>query len=158
MISLGIIRACYIYRDPRDVAVSLFEHGEKIRSQGIKSSTRLDTLTTMESAIEVAHYLSRVWKSWINAPDSLVTRYEDLLADPFKEANRLLDHLMISLPPETVRGIVDHYDPSNRLAWNSTLHFNRAEVGRWRQEMNPAQQRLAMRVLGSYVTRMGYQE
>jgi hypothetical protein len=156
MASLGILKACYIYRDPRDVAVSLYEHGEKIRSQRIRSSTGLDALTTMEAAIDVAHYLCRVWKSWIHSPHTLITRYEDLLADPKHEAVRLLDHLELRVPDDTIRQIVEHYDPQNRAAWKSTLHFNQAESGRWRRAMTAAQQETADAVLGGYIRLMGY--
>jgi hypothetical protein len=156
MIDLRLMRAVYIYRDPRDVALSLFDHGEWIRNEGIPSSTRFDSLTTIDMALEVAHYYVQLWEKWAASERCLIIRYEDLMHDPDDTMQKVCDHLRIEVPEHALEVVIQRYNKDNREDWQHDLHFNVGKIGRWREKFTPAQKQLAYELFGDYLPRMGY--
>lgn len=156
MIDIGMMKAVYIYRDPRDVTLSLFEHGEWIREQGIQSRTRFDTLTTMENAMQVAKYHLQISKRWIRSKRALLVRYEDLLKEPRITLKKVFTHIDIPVHDEVLNEIIDHYDARNRKNWGNDLHFNVGKSGRWRVELSAEHQAKALEMFADYLPELGY--
>jgi len=156
-----ILKATYCYRDPRDVAVSAFEHGEKIRASGqMHTFGKLDSI---EASIYFVKTLLTIWKEWLQysrvlGDHVLLVRYEDLLADPMGELRRLADFLEIEVPAEVLNKIIKTYqvDPSSGNL--KGLHFNKGVVGRFREVMNREQLDLCKEHFGTYLQWMGYEE
>lgn len=157
-IDLDIARAAFILRDPRDVTLSLFDHGEWIRREKISSRTRFDTLTTIEKAMRVALYNAEIWEMWAGSGRALFVRYEDLLEDPFKEMQRVSEHIGVSVPEEKLGAIIEGYQASNRANWQHDLHFNVGKAGRWVERFSSEQKEMAIELFGKYLPRMGYEQ
>ena len=159
LISKGTIRSIYIYRDPRDVARSLFEHGEYLRREKIRSATQFDTLHSMEAAIHMAHSLIRVWETWRSVQDAHLLTYENLRQDTFREMQKIATSLSLNPPPAVLQAIVDRYDANKQEAGSyKDLHFNRAVVGRWREVMDESQIELCHKLFGGDLEKMGYDQ
>jgi hypothetical protein len=156
MIDLRLMRAVYIYRDPRDVALSLFEHGEWIRREGIPSSTRFDSLTSIDMAIEVANYYVHLWEKWVASKRALVIRYEDLINDPSNTMKKVCAHLSIVVPEIVLGSVVRRYNKENRANWQQDLHFNVGKIGRWKDQFSPTQKKMAQELFKDFLPRMGY--
>jgi hypothetical protein len=156
LISLKIAKATYIYRDPRDVVVSAFEHGQRLRREG-KPHT-FAKRDSIESAILFAQRWIEIWDAWTHYGRALLVRYEDLVADPVNELKQLANFLGLEVPEEALPKIVAAYQPEN---WSDSslsqdLHFHKGAIGRYRQVMSPEQMRLCQELFGDYVRRMGY--
>ncbi len=160
LIDRGLVKATYLYRDPRDVALSAFEHGEKIRRSGAVSSTGFDRLTTMESAIEFASGLLPVWLEWAESGRALLVRYEDMRQNPFREGERLVSHLNIDVPQEVLRSIIEQYEIKNGSTemLPHPLHFNKGITGRWKEMMTSEQVECCRALYGDSIGNMGYEE
>ncbi len=156
-IDLGMMKAAFILRDPRDVTLSLFDHGEWIRREKIPSRTRFGTLTTIEKAMDVALYNAQIWEMWVRSGRAIFVRYEDLLQDTYEQMQRVSSHIGISVPEEKLRAIIERYQISNRANWQQDLHFNVGKAGRWKERLSPGQQQKAMELFGDYLARMGYE-
>jgi hypothetical protein len=156
-IDLGIMKAAFILRDPRDVTLSLYDHGEWIRRENILSSTGFGALTTIEKAMDVALYNAQLWEMWVRSGRAIFVRYEDLLQDTVEQMQRVSSHVGITVAEERLRTIVEHYQISNRANWQHDLHFNVGRVGRWKERLSPGQQQNAMELFGDYLARMGYE-
>jgi hypothetical protein len=156
-IDLGIMKAAFILRDPRDVTLSLYDHGEWIRRENIPSRTGFDALTTIEKAMDVALYNAQLWEMWDRSGRAIFVRYEDLLEDPVEQMLRVSSHVGIKVPEEKLRTIVKRYQASNRSNWEQDLHFNVGVAGRWRENLSPAQQEKAQGLFKEYLPRMGYE-
>jgi hypothetical protein len=157
LISSGVMRATYIYRDPRDVVVSAFEHGQRIRSKG--ETHTFGQLHSITDAILFTAHLFPIWEMWMQPGLALTVRYEDLVAAPLKELARLSDFLAICPPSEDLCRILAAYDPHQVIVNEekiSALHFNRGVVGRFRDVLGPKELELCQRHLGSYIRKMGY--
>jgi len=159
LISKGTIRSLYIYRDPRDVARSLFEHGEYLRREKIRSSTQFDSLHSMEDAIHMAHSLIGVWETWRNIQDAHLLTYEALRQNPYREMQKIATFLSLDPSPDVLQGIIDRYDANKQEAGSyKDLHFNRAVVGRWRDVMDEGHIELCGKLFGGDLEKMGYDQ
>jgi len=159
--SCKILKATYIYRDPRDVAISAYEHGREIRAKGqVRSFGHLDSI---EASILYVKRVLEIWEQWRQCSDVLsnhvlLVRYEDVIEDTVSELRRLADFLEITSPSEALREISKtyHVDPSDINI--KGLHFNKGVVGRFREVMNREQLDLCQEHFGTYLQKMGYAE
>ena len=156
---IGWLKATYIYRDPRDVALSAFEHGERIRREG--GSHTFARLRSMEEAIRYAGELVSTWSEWLKlnkaVPDKvLIVRYEDLNNDTLNELRRLIDFLGLNISADQLELVTGKYSKTSRSAEKKGLHFNVGETGRYKSMMNEAELSLCDEIFGKYLRAMGY--
>jgi hypothetical protein len=158
MSKLGQLKPTYIYRDPRDVAVSLFEHGERLRRDGVQSNTKFDQLATLEQAIAFTGRLLPTWQAWTTFPGCLSVRFEEFIADMGREANRLNEFLGLGLAASVVSQIAGSLDPkkTRQEKMSGLLHMNVGRGGRWMASMTEAQKELSQQLFGPYLRAMGY--
>ena len=161
LMSVRVLKASYIYRDPRDVVISAFEHGEKIRASGqIFSFGKLDSV---EASILRVRKLLKIWDEWERCShmfvnNMLLVKYEDLVTNPLKELRRLADFLGIDVSPKILLEIEKRYIVDSARVDLKGLHFNKGVTGRFRHLMNQKEQYLCREHFGSYLQKMGYPE
>jgi hypothetical protein len=160
LISLGVARVAYIYRDPRDAAISAYDHGCRLRQEG--ETQTFARLKTMESAILNARNWVETWEQWMACRGILTTRYEDLLTDPAGELQRLAHYLSIELSTEELQPIIARYQmnkssESQDSNVRRSLHFHKGVVGRFRDVLSADEIALCQEVFGDYLEKMGYQ-
>lgn len=150
----GLAKATYCYRDLRDVALSIVDHRAKL---GDRVEGRVGG-ATLEQSVEFAVNLIDAYRAWSSVPGALMVSYEDLRTDPQREIHRLAQHLGIALEDDEVVRLLEAHAPGQGSAdWQDGLHFNRGEVGRFREAMTEAQLAHANRVLGPLLAEMGYE-
>ena len=155
----GKLKATYIYRDPRDVVVSAYEHGIRERAEGKK----VHSFSKLRS-IELAIYWIRIrqiprYREWRSLDPSLVhfARYEDLVADPRRELERLSEFFGWGVPGEQLDEIIAGYaKDKGETREKRSLHFHKGIAGRFRDVLTPKQLALANKVYGPYLEEMGY--
>jgi Sulfotransferase domain len=157
LMSLGIVRATYIYRDPRDVVVSAFEHGQKIRSKG--ESHTFAKLQSIPDAIVFTAHLLPIWDMWMQPGLALAMRYEDLVAHPRKELERLAEFLALRVSSGILCQVLATYHLDRVVTDEdkiSALHFNQGVVERYREVLGPKELALCQQYFGDYIRKMGY--
>ena len=150
------VQATYVYRDPRDVALSVFERGWQAHTRN--ESSPFARFYTLEEAIEFVAQRLTVWEAWTACPQVFVTRYEELLANPIAVLADLFRAWSIQVPIGIIQEVVDFYS-AERIAGLPVakgLHLNVAQIGRFRTEMSESQQALCQVTFGHYLSRMGY--
>ena len=160
LVSAGMIRATYIYRDPRDVAISAFEHGQMLRSRG-ETDHQFARLNSIADAIYLTKRYLVVWDEWMQFGLALTVHYEDLIADIVGELERLAGFLSIDVPSEVLHQIVTAYQVAQIKVDGrkiGRLHFNRGLVGRFKEVMSPEELDLCRQHFGDYLQKMGYSE
>ncbi len=155
LMSRGIIKATYIYRDPRDVAISAFEHGQKIRNMG--QDHTFAKLQTMEASIHYTRELLAIWEKWMDCQHVLKVRYEDLLSNPINELNRLAEFLSLDVSGVDMSKIAAKYQKDKlNTTLEGALHFNKGCAGRYKDVMSKKELSLCQKLFGSFLEGMGY--
>jgi hypothetical protein len=106
MITRGEALVQISYRDPRDMALSMLDHGTRARASGQKSFSELKTLTqTMENIRQQFKTLSL----WLRLPQALPLYFEDVGFQTKASAQRVLQQLGLRLEAETLADVVQQH-------------------------------------------------
>ena len=149
----GLIRATYIFRDPRDAMLSALDYGSRALIKGRPNA--FSNLTSFEEAADFMMTYVLVWERWMRERGILVSRYEDLLQDYDSEAKRLTEFL--GLDPELggVVDVINRYRPQEAKDRQGT-HFFKGRIGRFREAFSTTQQSELAARFAPYLERMGY--
>lgn len=156
----------YCYRDIRDVAVSAMR----------KFDMSFDTLVDagwLDQAI-MDYYL------WINMPNVLVSRYEEMIHNLTQEVSRISAFLGLPVNTETLSKLAEEYDiPAQKQRIDALKqrhgqridereivfdevellhhnHIHKGEVGGWRDQLSPLQQRFLTERYRQWLLSLGY--
>lgn len=159
MLKQGIVKATYLYRDPRDVVVSVYEHGISLRYNHIRHP--FSKLDTIEKAIHASNKWIRVWEKWtsdILSAYTYIVRYEDLLRTTYEVMSRLTDYLQLNITPQQLETVIEKYKPHRLDAAivETRLHFNKGQVGNYRDALDDVQRRQVEENFSPILTKMGY--
>jgi hypothetical protein len=152
--ALGLIRATYIYRDPRDAMLSAMNYGQRALRSGRPNA--FSHLTNFSTAVDFMHLYVRVWEAWVSEKAVLVARYEDLLGNYEAEAGRLAQFLGLDPTAPDVLQVVGRLRPEQAEGRRGT-HFFKGRIGRFRETFSPQQQEVLVERFGAHLSRMGYE-
>ncbi len=157
----GSLRVASQVRDPRDVVLSALDHGRKIREAG--GSHTFASLHTFEDALRSTCLWLKRAKAWWQTPGVLRVRYEDLLAHPTQELQRLADYISLEVTDSQILSAVEKYEQKKGQAGQAKLdasaqllHFNQGQAKRYQKEMTAEQQQRCVEMFAPYLEFFGY--
>jgi hypothetical protein len=161
--------AYFIYRDPRDVAVSHAFYVSDIASQHVHHDyyaslpdfeTRLTVsiLGRPDGGTEFPDIAERFgpYDGWLGHPEVLKIRFEDLAADRRSALGQIAGHLTERAPlplreTEIIAALEASIDPARSPTFRS------GKTGEWRTYFTPQHRRLFKSVAGDLLIRLGYE-
>ena len=152
--SLGLLRISYIYRDPRDAMLSAFEYGQRGLKRGRPNA--FSYLTDFQKSLDFIMDYVRIWDRWNREKNVHITRYEDLQTDYVNEVNRLVKFLKLNGDTAEVQKVIESYH-GPVVEGQKGLHFNKGQIGRFRESYSAEQQAILKEKMGAYLARMGYE-
>ena len=153
LLTLGLLRITYIYRDPRDAMLSAYDFGQRALAKGRPNA--FSHISDFEKSVEFMMEYVRIWEKWMNEKNVLVARYEDLLTNYEEESARLVNHLKLDGSRFEVQKVIEQYRPGVSDAQQG-LHFYKGKIGRFRDFYNEEQKHALKETLSPYLSRMGY--
>jgi len=99
MIQHGNARAHAVFRDPRDMALSMLDHGVRARERGRPGFSEIETLEDARNGIR--NQLDSL-TAWLQLPGVRRLQYETLAFDAETAAASILDHLGIPGDPRRI--------------------------------------------------------
>lgn len=154
LMNVGLMRAAYIYRDPRDAMLSALDSGRRARTRGRPNA--FSHLTDFNAALDFIQGYVRIWEQWIQEPRVLVSRYEDLLSQYEVEVGRLIEYLSLERQGADVQTVIGRYRPEQAEGRQGT-HFFKGRIGRFREVFSREEQAILADRLGRDLVRMGYE-
>lgn len=156
MIQGGLIRATYIYRDPRDAMLSAFDYGKRVlEKQGRPNA--FSHLTDFQKTMGFFTEYVESWEKWMQVPGVLKSRYEDLLQNYDTEAEKLVRFLGINPGDDDVKNVVEKYRPAGQAQAQQGTHFFKGQIGRFRERYSTQEQKILADKFGRYLEKMGYE-
>lgn len=104
----GRLKAVCTIRDPRDIIVSMRTRGENRGRGGKHSDVTFDFDTTVKENFPIWLGQAQQWID-LGSQTTLLTRFEDFVANLFRETRRIANHLDIDLPKELAHEIAKKY-------------------------------------------------
>ncbi|HJQ13574.1 MAG TPA: sulfotransferase domain-containing protein [Anaerolineales bacterium] len=150
---VGLLRITYIYRDPRDTVLSAYEYGQRALAKGRPNA--FSHLTGFQKSVEFTLNYVRIWEKWTQEKDVLIARYEDMLTNYDQEVARLVNFLKLDGSKPDVQSVIAAYRPE-AAEGQKGLHFNKGQIGRFREVYTVEEQAILNEILGPYLERMGY--
>jgi len=153
--SLGWMRATYIYRDPRDALLSAMDFGKRTAEKGHPNA--FSHLTTTTAAVDFMLKYCLVWEGWMSKPGVQKARYEDLLTNYEAEVMKVLAYLSVQPNQPAVHEIIEKYRPGKAKEGKDGLHFFKGQIGRFREVFSADDQQFMAEQFKPYLSRMGYE-
>jgi hypothetical protein len=148
-----IIRATYIYRDPRDAMLSAVEYAQRSAENGHGSA--FAPLRDFRAALDFMRTYVGIAEKWMREPGVLISRYEDLLRDYPTQARRLASFFGVEVEGPQVRQVIDRYQPAQAERRQGT-HFSQGRIGRFRDVFSAEEQSQLAGAFGDFLQRAGY--
>ncbi len=126
-----------VFRDPRDMALSLLDAGATARKHGDKVFSEIHTL---EDAMAVIARQLPAIRSWLDLPNIRPIYYDDLAFHTIETVRMIATQVGVTINPERVRRAIDWRD--GRRSWGFLkpyTQFNKGLKDRYKTELNPAQ-------------------
>ena len=137
LIHLGLARATFSHRDPRDVLLSAIDHGERTR-RGEDPSGAFAGFRSVESGLPLLRGTLVQAERWFRHPGVLLIGYADLINEPETILRRVADLMEWRVSDGQIRESVDR----QAAARESTPNFNKGTLGRHESEMSEAERHL----------------
>ena len=99
LIQKGQAIAHTCYRDPRDMALSMLDHGNRARANGNPAFAEIETLEDAKSGIRNQ---CDSLTAWLRLPNVMPLEFEDIAFDMKTTAQRILNQLKIDGNPEEI--------------------------------------------------------
>jgi hypothetical protein len=129
MIDRGEAVAQASYRDPREMALSMIDHGNRSRAAGKPAFADIATLD--DAMCDISSQIDSLTQ-WLYRPNCLPLYYEDVAFRSLGATRRILRQLQLEMPAARVL---------NHVLTKRFIQLNIGIKKRFKQEMKPADQR-----------------
>jgi len=157
LISIGLIKPTFIFRDPRDAALSIYEYGQEAITNPTASNA-FAGIRSIEEAIDFITPYVATARGWIQSPHTFSVKYETFLSEFDLVVPRLVDFLDINLRANRSLTLVEHLKPGIKPSRRKFTHFMKGKVGRHKELFSSEQIELCNKKFGPFLAEQGYQE
>jgi len=162
----------FVYRDPRDMIVSHVFYATQMHEEHGMHRYYTEVLDSMEARIEAAiqgvdedgaelssvqaKYVS--YMGWLDQPDVLSMRFENLILDREAALNCILDYLerrgfRASIPRQEAVAIL-----GEAIRPKKSGTYRKGQPGNWREYFTPANKALFKEQAGGLLVQLGYEK
>jgi len=160
----------FIFRDPRDVAVShVFyvadmepnhvHHGYYASLPDFDARLKTSILGRPDADIEFPDITGRftLYLDWLNHPEVLPIHFENLVNDRTTTLSRIADHLLARVPLSAPRQLILEFLDSS-INPDKSPTFGSGKTGEWKKYFTEEHKKIFKDVAGDLLVRLGYEE
>ena len=160
----------FIFRDPRDVAVShVFyvtdmeawhvHHDYYASLPDFSSRLRVSILGRPDLDIEFPNIADRFapYLGWLDQPTVMKVHFEDLIHDRLATLMHIMEHLLSRVPLQVPRRLILESLESSINPWRSPT-FRSGKTGEWKTYFTEEHKRIFKDVAGDLLIQLGYEK
>ena len=148
LISIGLAKATFTVRDPRDIVLSAVDHSKREYEnnpfQGYKE---------FENALIHVRNLHQLFLEWQHFSKVYMMKYEDFMQDLHHELSLMNNYLDLPIPSEEIQLITKEVNQKKQNSWN----FNKGTTNRYQIEMADEELRRSNEILKEFIDDLSYQ-
>lgn len=160
----------FIFRDPRDVAVSHVFYVTEIEPNHVhhahyaalpdfETRLKVSILGRPDADVEFPDIAGRFapYLGWLDQASVLKIHFEDLVNDRAETLNRIADHFLARVPLQTPRNLIlESLGSSINPAKSPT--FRSGKTGEWRKYFTSDHKKIFKDIAGDLLVRLGYEK
>ncbi|MDJ0725744.1 MAG: sulfotransferase domain-containing protein [Prochloraceae cyanobacterium] len=101
LVTLGLAKATFCYRDPRDIILAAINHGERTR-KGLDPSNACKNMVSIADSIPIVKSWTRNWYEWKKFERVFFIRYESLMKNKLFYLQAMSDYFNLNLKKEQI--------------------------------------------------------
>ena len=162
--------SCFLFRDPRDVAVSHVFYVTDMEQHHVHhdyyqslpdfdARLKASILGRPDANIEFPNIADRFFPylGWLDHPEVMKVHFEDLVNDRISTLNKIINHFLVHVPLTASREtILDALESSINPAKSPT--FRSGKTGEWRKHFTAEHRRIFKDVAGDLLVKLGYEK
>ena len=160
----------FIFRDPRDVAVSHVFYVTDMEARHVHhdyyqslpdfdARLKVSILGRTDTDIEFPNIANRFapYLGWLDQPSVLAIHFEDLILERAATLSRIMEHLLVRAPlPVPRERILEALESSINPGKSPT--FRSGKTGEWKKHFTPEHKKIFKDVAGDLLIRLGYEK
>jgi hypothetical protein len=156
LLSMGLIKGTFIFRDPRDAALSIYEYGQTAQKYDYVNND-FSHILTVEDAITYMKPYIEIARGWLNSPHVLILKYENMFKHFDDILDQLITYLDLDLELNEALKLVEKFRPGVNVVNRRYTHFKKGKVGRHKDIFSNSQLELCEEMFGNFLRDMDYQ-
>jgi len=150
MQSITDVKCIFIYRDPRDIALSAFDHGIKQREEEDYNGA-FAHIDTIDKAINFALEQKILWMRWNKDDNRYMVSYEQLITNTLSTMKAITQYLGLQIDHHSLNAIIYRYNSKSVKG----THFNKAKKERYLESKDLFEKERSEGI-DSFLKEMGY--
>jgi len=126
LLEQGLAIGHAVYRDPRDMALSMLDHGARSRKSGTREFSEFNSIA---STLPNLRHQVETLAQWLRLPNIIPLYYDDLAFNTAAPTRKILKQLNIQLNPAHIAEIVLDTGHTNKNVGAPARHTKQMSVG-----------------------------
>jgi len=135
----GLVIGHILCRDPRDIALSMLDHGRKARKNGERVFSNVHNLK--QAIYRIKNSLEQFYQ-WVEIPNFFINSYEEMILNFQEFGDKLKQQTGLEFDPDEIFEYVNK---------NRFTQFNKGVVRRFEQELSEIQQSMFYGEFGDFI-------
>ncbi len=139
------------YRDPRDIILSLIDHGKRTRKGQDPSGAYKQCFNITDTIPHVVKLMEQL-QIWQSKEYLHCIKYEDMMSDPFTVLKDMIRFFGWKLNDDSLKEIIKLSEKTKTTSHN----FNKGTTERWKTEMNQVEKKSCLESFKPHLNRLNY--
>ena len=139
------------YRDPRDMILSMIDHGNRTRD-GKYSSGAFSDCNNIIQLIPRTVKMMESFQIWQSRSYIHCIKYEELMSDKYNVLKEMIAFFQWDFKDNELKKIIESHEKSKKSSHN----FNKGTTERWREEMNQNEKDACLKAFKPYLVGLDY--
>ncbi len=146
------VKMTLTYRDPRDMILSMIDHGKRTREGNDPSGSFADCTNVIDLIPRTLKMVENL-DLWTRKRFVRSVRYESLMADTHNTLKEVVSFLGWKVEDSIIEDIINERDKIK----HRSLNFNKGTTQRWKTELDDSEKEVCKLAFNQHLIKLGYE-